>query len=266
MTSGDFELFDNGARQAISVLTVDAVPVDVTLVVAQTAFMQQVGSRLAAELSRAVSRLRQVDRLRVITFARNVRELLPLQPWSHWPAEPSAPDALEKLLKAEWLEEPRRAFEFDPQLNPWSLHDALLMALAKPPKLGRRHLIVGISLGVDSHSVLNDGEVFQTIAARSDALMHVVLAKPRIGGQLVEALHMRYPRLVITAAAEATGGQVHEFDPVGALRRVLDAHRQSYLLQYTLTGVPPHGWHDVVVRTPKFPNYTVRARKGYQGR
>ena len=41
--------------------------------------------------------------------------------------------------------------------------------------------------------------------------------------------------------------------------------RYGYLLQYTLTGVPAPGRHDVVVRTPRFPNYTVRARRGDQG-
>jgi hypothetical protein len=51
-----------------------------------------------------------------------------------------------------------------------------------------------------------------------------------------------------------------------AFKTIFDNFRQSYVLQYTVKGVPPGGWHTVSVRTPKFPQYTVQHRKGYMGR
>lgn len=266
LTAGDFELLDNGMAQPLTMIVMEEVPVDVTLVVAQTSWMQQVQGRLPGDLSKAVARLRPADRLRVITFASYVRELLPMQSWSRWPAEPARADALERLLKAEWPSARRTDSEQDPTFLPSSLYDALLLALARPAEIGRRHLVVAIALGVDSYSVLADAALLHSIARRTDALMHVVLWRPRVGGEAAEFLQHRYSRLAIASATDATGGALHEVDPIGVLRRILDNYRKSYLLQYTLIGVPAPGWHDVVVRTPKFPNYTVRAREGYQGR
>jgi VWFA-related protein len=281
LTTSDFELLDNGVPQSIAVASTEGVPLDVTLVVDQTGFTQvQVGNRLAADLSKAASMLRAADRLRVITFAGDVRELLSLQPWSRWPDDPAPDDALERMLKAEWSNESSKDLRLHPKFRRWSLFDALLMALAKPAELGRRHLIVGISMGVDTHSVFSDSKLFPAISARTDALMYAILGRDRIatnqprqvtlgggpiGGRVLEPLHGRYARMVIQAAAETTGGEVREFDPVGAFRVVLEGYRKSYLLQYTLSGVPLKGWHDVVVRTPKFPTYKVRARKRYFG-
>jgi hypothetical protein len=56
-------------------------------------------------------------------------------------------------------------------------------------------------------------------------------------------------------------------DAVGAFRRLFEDFRQSYVLRYTLAGVPSPGWHDITVRvvSKNSQRYTVRARRGYYG-
>jgi hypothetical protein len=67
---------------------------------------------------------------------------------------------------------------------------------------------------------------------------------------------------------EVTGGQVHRpwtLSVPDALEQVLADFRSSYLLQYSPAGVAPGGWHELTVRVPRFPNYKIRARRGYFG-
>jgi hypothetical protein len=86
-------------------------------------------------------------------------------------------------------------------------------------------------------------------------------------GVVLEGTRSHYTRLAITAAAAATGGEVHDAGSVvGVFKTIYDNLRRSYVLSYTVTGVPRGGWHSVTVRLPRFPNYEVRARAGYLGR
>jgi hypothetical protein len=39
-----------------------------------------------------------------------------------------------------------------------------------------------------------------------------------------------------------------------------------YVLRYAVHECLSGGWHTIVVKTPRFPNYNVRARRGYIGR
>ena len=46
----------------------------------------------------------------------------------------------------------------------------------------------------------------------------------------------------------------------------LTEFRQSYLVRYTVRGVPREGWHKVDVRVRGGGGYRVRTRAGYFGR
>ncbi len=66
---------------------------------------------------------------------------------------------------------------------------------------------------------------------------------------------------------QSTAGEVTPIE-VGesisrAFRKLLDAFRASYTLQFTPAGVPHGGWHNVNVTITRPGNYTVRARSGY---
>jgi hypothetical protein len=67
-----------------------------------------------------------------------------------------------------------------------------------------------------------------------------------------------------------TGGAFHgpgrwgrNVNVVAAIRDLIAEFRQSYVIQYTPRGVPPAGWHDVVVRVKGVDPAGVRTRAGY---
>jgi VWFA-related protein len=272
LTASDFEILDDGVPQRVVLLEPDTVPVDVSLVFDQTYFAQaRIGSTFQTDLARIVALLRPIDRLRVISFAADVREVSPMQGTHGWNAN-EVPDmrpspAVAPLQRAGRLDSRSIDFMQDPALRRWSLFDALVMALARPAEMGRRHLIVAFCVGMDTASVMNDGAMLEMIAARADGLLHIGLWNRRVMGQTREGVAGQYAREAVTAAALATGGSVHDVaNTVSAFKSILEDIRRSYVLQYTATGVALGGWHTIVVKTPRFPNYTVRARRGYLGR
>ncbi len=158
-------------------------------------------------------------------------------------------------------------FKHDPKLRRDSLFDALLFAMARPQEPGRRHVVMAFVLGNNAGGVLNDGPFFDLAAVRSTTLLHVALWNRRYGNGVSDAPNLQYTRLAIVAATAATGGGVHDAsDVVGTFKAIFTDLRYGYVLHYTLTGVPPTGWHTVTVKVPSHPDYDVRARSGYLGR
>jgi VWFA-related protein len=74
---------------------------------------------------------------------------------------------------------------------------------------------------------------------------------------------------VLSAAASLTGGTfqaegvLRDADVAASFKDIFDAYRQGYVVRYTPAGVKPEGWHDIVVRVPRYPKATIRARHGY---
>jgi hypothetical protein len=263
LTARDFELLDNGVAQRIAVERVDTIPVDVSLVfdvylsALLPATKYRPGTDYGSDLARIPTLLRPTDRLRVITCGNDVREVLPMQTPRSW----DSPDAA-----ARWLLAGRHlgdGYLHDPRLLGESVFDGLLLAMARPPEPDRRHLIVAFVADGDRGSVLQ-ADLLETIAAHTDALLHIV-ASGVVLHPPVRAPVIEYLRDVVTAAATATGGEIHE-SSANTFTSIFKDFRQSYVLRYTATGVLPGGWHTVSVRTPGFPTYEVRSRKGYMGR
>jgi VWFA-related protein len=239
LQSQDFELIDNGVRQSIEAISIEQVPVDLTLLLDASSSTAQVIERFKERAQQLAAMLRRDDRVRLVAFSGEVIEVFPLtQAGGRLP--------LEKLVAR----------------GTTSLHEALLLSLARSQSAGHRQLVVMFSDGLDTGSVI-DAATVATIATRADCVLHIVLsgypgAKPPTARSL-------------RAAAEATGGALHEpgaFDnAVDAFRRVFEDFRQSYVLRYTLTGVEHQGWHEVTVRvmTPDGGRYTVRGRRRYFG-
>lgn len=257
LTASDFELLDNGVPQSIESQSVDSVPVDVTLLVSVHT-SRVLGSRMSSDMSRIARLLRPTDRLGLISYARDLRQVVPLQSPNRWPSG---------ILDAIWRREDGVDPRHDPKMRGSSLFDAVFLALARPPELGRRSLVVPFCEGGDARSTLADGRFLEALAARTDALLHVAFMTGRTPGLPSDSTPAQYVRHTLKAAAEATGGALTDVSlGLGSFNMIFDNFRQSYVLQYTVKGVPPGGWHTISVRTPKFPQYTVQHRKGYMGR
>ena len=234
--TSDFALTDNGVAQKIEALSLESVPVDLTLVLDASSSTAEAIARFKSSAETVAQMLRDRDRVRLIAFSTEVVEVFPMTP------------AGERLPMNRLLSSGTTA-----------LHDALLLALVRRPEPGRRQLVVAFSDGVDTSSVVT-ASTLADIARRSDCALHLVLSgSPDSFPPTIRSLR---------DAAEATGGTVHApgqfHDAVSALRRVLNDFRQSYVLRYTVSGVDANGWHDVDVRVtaPDSDRYVVSRAAG----
>jgi VWFA-related protein len=249
LRSSDFVLTDNGVPQTIDAVAIEAIPIDVSLVLDISLSASGAIGRVRSDSRKIAGMLRPDDRLRLVTFSADIDEALPLQ-------SPVDPLTLGEIRAAGGT----------------SLNDAMLLALAQPIPPDRRHLVVVFTDGEDTTSTLGE-DMVPEIAGRADAVLHAVLFKPTVP-LIVRHMDANEPpapppasRAALVEAAARTGGDTHRLDDaVTAFRAILDDFRQSYVLRYTPTGVPRSGWHtlDVRVARPDGP-YTLRARKGYAG-
>ena len=284
LTADDFVLTDNGVRQQIESVEATAVPIDLTLVVDVSGNQRgawepppsplAVGAAVHGEVTRVAALLRPTDRMRVLASDTNVQHVVPMQ----------AVGALPPLrIDGGGLS---------------SMFDTLTAALLQPVEPARRHVVVARTKGIDTFSSV-DAAAVRAVAEQSDALFHVVVMETALDNEAVQNAfqcammgfcwpsrsfwvpfrrQLVGPRPVhallrdgqmIAAAAQATGGELHQArvltEPTlgGTFKKAFEDFRNSYVLRYTLKGVPAGGWHAIEVSVPRGRDYTVKARKGY---
>lgn len=247
----DFTLTDNGVRQQVVAVSVEAVPIDVTLILDTSGSTAGAAERLRADAQQIAGTMRPLDRFRLLTIDTYIGQPVPMTAAGDRPAA--------TVVRANGVS---------------SVYDAIASALMRREQSDRRHLIVAITDAFDTISAVSAVRV-REIAARSDALLHIVKVTQTLSraGAYVRpyvGLYRDAETRSLVEAAERTGGELHDRkvllgDPsaVGTFRRVYEEFRQSYVLRYTPAGVDPGGWHELGVSVPKFPRYDVHARKGY---
>lgn len=284
LTAADFVLTDNGVRQQIDSVEATAVPIDLTLVVdvsgnPRTAWQTPstpaaLGETIRAEVARIATLLRPTDRMRVLANDTYVQHLVPMGGVAPLPP-----------LRVE-----------GGGLS--SLFDTLTAALLQPVEPARRHVVVARTKGLDTVSSV-DAAAVRAVAERSDALFHVVVMETAFDNEAALAgfqcanMGLCWPNrtiwvphrsqlvgprpvhpvlrdgLAIEAGAQATGGALHKAlllnEPTlaGTFKKAFEDFRTSYVLRYTLKGIPAGGWHAIEVTVPRARGYTVKARKGY---
>ncbi len=250
LTASDFRLTDNGVPQAIDAVTIESVPLDVTL------FMDTSGStagaldRMKKNVIAIAAMLRPDDQFRLLTIGLSVEVPVPWQ-------RAGAPIALD--MKAV------------PGIS--LVYDALFVALTHRPEAGRRHLIVALTDGEDCGSLLDGARVFDA-SARTEAVLHWIYVSssgdfdPNAVGAWCTPGDAREVDFVGQTATR-TGGDRHRSrfgDPaVRTFAQILNEFRRSYVLRYSPQGVTSHGWHAVTVQVPAQPALTIKARSGYFG-
>ena len=225
LTAADFRLTDNGIAQKVEAVSIESVPVDVTL------FLDTSGSTAGKldEMKRDVQGiarlLRPGDRFRLLTIGDSVYE-----PVSWVPAGTTLDLSFAAVGGISLIQ------------------DALTIALLHRSDPDRRHLIVGMTDREDCGSIVSSG-LLREIASRSEAVLHLV---EQSGGGGAPGYRARTcsptarpdGKDIIREAAERTGGGLYTgsfFFRTRSLlndfRRIFDDFRQSYVLRYSPAGV-----------------------------
>lgn len=240
LTAQDFVLTDNGVAQTIELVDLATVPVDISLVVDVSGSTASRRKQHAADVEAIARAIRPQDRLRVITFGTNPKEIMTLQPSGGVPA----------------------VDEMDAGHSS-SVYDGIAAALLRRVDLDRRHLIVAFTDGQENSSILTLPMLIE-IAKQSESVLH-------LAGNTAEPLN---------EAAAITGGSNHVAPPpqvgrpVGApligsmfndFKKIFEAFRQSYVLRFRPADVPPAGWHEIKVSLTRRGRFDIRARRGYFG-
>jgi hypothetical protein len=248
LTAADFVLTDNGVAQTIEAVGMETFPIDLTVVLDTSGSTGSGIARLLAETEALAGRLRPSDRFRLLTIDTYVHEVVALQSAGRiaWPAR-------------------------IPFNGASAVHDALFAGLVTPVDVDRRHLLIALTDGIDTFSVL-DATMVRDAAQRSDVLLHLVgvTFTPAQAPVPPNWLPRRSQDLdVLGDAARRTGGDLHEAGPLGpdamrAVHAAMDDFRSSYVLRYS-PGVTSAGWHKLEVKLKRRGTFTIRARQGYFG-
>jgi Ca-activated chloride channel family protein len=241
LTADNFAVSDNGVTQELESVSLDAVPLSMTLVLDTSGSMA--GERiddLIEAVTTLAKKLQPADAAALITFSEPMRFLVPMtrerQPLL---------SALAGLVATGYT----------------SLNDAVFMGLQmRPIDPGEtRPVLIVFSDGQDSSSWLSSVQLIE--AARRSRMLALVVEL--IGA---DAGGVSRSSDVLRDLASATGGRhwvaQNSRDLGGLFNKAIDELRSRYLLTYVPKGVAREGWHDVKV-TLKGARGEVTARPGY---
>jgi VWFA-related protein len=253
LKAADFTLLDNGVPQTVEAVSIESVPIDVTLFLDTSGSTSGKLDEMQHDVQTILQLLRSGDRFRLLTIGDTVNQPVP---WV--PAGTKVNVSIQAVGGISLV------------------NDALMFGLLHRPEPDRRHLIVGMTDRRDCGSVVPASLVLD-LAGRSDAVMHLVDYSGG-GGDAHYRVRSCSPQAapdgerILTRAAERTGGQLREqsrFFRASSIARaftsIFDDFRQSYVLRYSPSGVKGPGWHAIAVLVPAAKDATIRARQGYYG-
>ena len=153
--------------------------------------------------------------------------------------------------------------------GPTALHDHLYLGLKLLERQQGRRVVLLLSDGIDSASVLRAREV-SAFAGRSQALVYwlrLPAPGPRISSAWHDAESYRKQLATLEDLVLDSGGRILDLagidEAAAAFAEVLEELRSQYVLGYYPTTRSDDGeWHSVKVRV-EGPGLRVRARRGY---
>lgn len=163
LTAADFRLLDNGVEQQIEMVTAAPAALNVSLLLDDSYSIDHETSRrqthgpagawIAAAARSAAALLEVDDRLRVVRFASGMREMRDLS------GALAAPryDAPSHLAYGT------------------SLFDAIIAVAVEPTPPDRRHIVIALTDGFDTTSVVGD-DIRHRVLERSSAVVHIITA------------------------------------------------------------------------------------------
>jgi VWFA-related protein len=235
LTAEDFDVFDNGVRQPVDLISSEDAPLDAIL---------------ALDLSGSVAgeRLDHLRRAgRAVIDALGPREQAGLVTFSQ--------SVSVGVGVTRDLARVRAAVDAARPQGDTALVDASYAALVLGEADTSRTLVLVFSDGLDTSSWLSPATVID-IAKRTSTVVYAVSV-----GKLPARSFLR-------DLSAATGGTLFEVDSTNNLEGLfitaLSEFRQRYLLSYSPAGVSKDGWHRLEVRVKDRPRAIVKARPGYQ--
>jgi VWFA-related protein len=250
LTAKDFEATDNGVKQQVISVTRESQPIDVTMLVdTSQSLTESMVRSIVSAVNRIRERLRPEDRVSVVAFNHRIQERLALLP------PPAA-----------------TAIDIGRPTGQTSLNDAMAVVMAQRPVSERRQMAIAFTDGYDSTSFLTEADLMN-VAGRSSTTMFIVAKGFGTAAPFFQQL------------TEATGGITQMISPYTveqsstatrfvrndnmldeSFLKAFEDFRSSYVVRYTLAGVPRPGWHAVTVKvTRPGRSYLVRTRTGYMG-
>jgi len=241
LTAADFEVRDNGVRQAVTQVTYARVPIDVRLVFDTSGSISD--AQLKGYLKTMVDvtgSLQPDDRCDIVSFAARIVDAASLQ----------SPPIKIDLHRAE--------------PNATSFYDAVSLSLITAPVAGRRQLTIVLTDADDNSSFFDQTTLIDT-GRRTDAVVYAVL--PDTAGMRHNTVRDKMLQDRLSALTTLTGGRLMpaDRDVTAAFLNAIEDFRKSYVLVYTATNVAHGGWHELKITVPKSPGYSVRAKQGYMG-
>lgn len=251
LTQDDFEVFEDGARQAITFFSRKQQPIALAVLLDTSNSMDdKLGTAQEAAVGFA-KRLQQDDVAEVIDFSSQVRILQ------------------EFTNDASELERAIRSTRAD---GSTALYNAIYISLKELGKIRartedeiRRQAIVVLSDGDDTSSLLPYEEVLD-LAKRSETAIYTIGLREQRAG--VRA-NFKEAEFVLKQLAQETGGRSFFPTSVQELSKIYDQISQElatlYSIAYSSKNPARNGaWRRIVVRIGK-PGLIARTRQGYYG-
>ena len=230
LTARDFALTDNAVAQEVQSVTLESLPLSVTLVLDTSESVAGDRLRHLAQAGEGLTAaLRPDDRAALVTFSHRVDLRVPMTG--------------DKLAI-------RAALGAMTGAGATSLRDAIHLALQLQPHDATRPLLLVFTDGHDTASWLTDDAVVDS-ARRAGVVIHAVRVES-------DALLDRLTQISGGRTWSATSDrQLQEL-----FTRALDEMRARYLLTYTPRRTSQTGWHELKVKL-KTGSADVTARRGY---
>ena len=250
LSESDFEVFEDGAKQALTFFSRVQQPIALAVLLDTSASMNE---RLATAQEAAVGfakRMRREDVMEVIDFDSQARIL---QTFTNDVA------ALEKAIRSTDVN------------GSTSLYNAIYVSLKELKRVKatseeeiRRQAIVVLSDGDDTSSLVAYEEVLD-LAKRSETAIYAIGLRPS-GTYRTE---FKEAEFVLKQLAQETGGRAYFVLTAAELPKIYDQISEELANQYSLAYSSRNpmrngAWRRVVVRVSK-PGLTARTRQGYYG-
>ncbi len=244
----DFEVFEDGARQAITFFSRVQQPIALAILLDTSNSMED---KLATAQEAAIGfvrRMRKEDAIEVIEFNSQVR--IP-QPFT------SDPNALERAIRQTTVN------------GSTSLYNAIYVSLRELKKERaasaeeiRRQAIVVLSDGDDTSSLVEYEEVLN-LARRSETAIYAIGLRQAESGRP----RFKEAEFVLRQLSQETGGRVFFPASVAELPKIYEQISEELASQYSIAYSSKNpmrngAWRRVDVRIGK-PGLTARARRGY---